>query len=198
MRAASWLVMPALVMAACGGGSEAATTTVAEIPTTTTVAETTTTTHGFAAEFTTSDFPVPFTLPHNGWRIEESRSRSDVVNIGGFSGPLGLMVSEDRSVDGWLTLLSQPGLEVSEPEAAEVGGLQAVTLMVSAPAGGIGLITVGNAVWTIQEGSPERVWLVEVDGSAVAIFAAHDQAAQRDSWFAEVEESLRALRWHTE
>lgn len=204
-----------LLIAACAtpAGEEATTvaptTTTAPATTTTEMATTTaaapTTTQAAASE-QSFDFHVPFTatVPSNLRRASDSDPRFLFLkrgrNIVAFStfGP--------ETVEEWRTQLTEdPNLDVTEPEAVEIDGAQGfwVDVTLSDEAGTVGCFQ-GRCThliedfpgWSIFEGLPNRIWVVDVEGTAVFI-AAESSEGDFEEFVAEVEGVLATLTWES-
>lgn len=189
--------------------TEATTSTTAP-PTTTTVPATTTTTVPEPIEAT--EFRAPFTLERGeGWRVGY-RFGDWLVEVTKPTGELLVFTTVGAAdIDAWVELLTaDAALVASEPEAAEVGSLQALTLEVrladdwtARPAGCLDPCRLvfdhrpspDEAYgWALFQDHPNRVWLVDVGGVPVAIFAEATEA-RFEAWVVEVEEALAGLAW---
>lgn len=207
-----------LLIAACGTTATTEDTTTTTMATTTTAPATTTTEEATTTTAATTqpeaseqtfDFAVPFTatLPSN-WRVaQESAPRLLYLergrNLVAFStfGP--------ETVEEWRSRLTEdPNLVVTEPEAAEIDGAEGFRLdaTVSDEAGTEGCFGQGRCVtlieqfpgWIVLEGLPNRIWVVDVAGTAVFIVAeASDEDAFGD-FVAQVDEFLATLTWGRE
>ena len=152
---------------------------------------------------------VPFTMtaPADWGQDQEPLGSSRVID----SGVDRWIVFSDSgpdTVEGWIEQLTTTAqLVVTEPEPAEIGGAEGLTVDVStssdAPmvSGGApcanpcwALIQDAQASWIAEEGRPNRVWVVDVDGETIAIVTDAPEGAF-ESWTATVEDVLGTLEW---
>jgi hypothetical protein len=163
------------------------------------------------AEFAVST-PVPFSLTApSGWsRATESSGATTLIDAG-MDRWIAVTLNGPDTVDAWVEQLTTPvQLEAGEPEAVEIGGASGFVLDVTtseeAAAGGAGacasataercwqLYTDAQHFWSIDEGRPNRVWVLDVDGETVLIVTDSPERAF-DTWADSVGEALTTLEW---
>jgi hypothetical protein len=105
------------------------------------------------------------------------------------------------SVDEWVEYLTtDPRLIATEVQDIEIGGQPGVftdvrltgdsfTLFTYAPAPG------DNAEWEVATGAADRVYLVEVDGTIIAILAEAPEDDFED-WTSAIDATLATLEWN--
>lgn len=193
---------------------EASTTAAAE--TTTTIAATTTTT--LAATTTTTeatptteqyDFvkPVTITMPSDWVSSLDPTAESLALLIEAPDG-VGAFLSEgaETTVDSWVErLISHDNLETTEPVASDVGGAPGFwfdarigNATEGRDCGGTICVAIadppGEGEWFVIRGAPNRVWIVDVDGTAVLITAEASEAGFEE-FVAAFEEVLATVEW---
>lgn len=187
-------------------------TTLARIPTTagpptTTAPPTTTTSVPEVREFETSQ-PVQLTMTiPSEWRRDEASTHETLVVLTQ-SGPGNeLLVSRERdmTVEEWREwLTSHEGLVVSEPAPVEIGSGEGFVVDVrlgenaserGCPGSGSCVPILQGIGWVVTDGYPNRLWIVDRDGEAMAILT---EASENgfDNWTARVEEVLATLDWN--
>lgn len=180
------------------------TTTEALESTTTTTAVTTTTTSAPTATVFEADWDPEFTLmTPPSWR-EESTIPSTLVMRAGSSYVVFSTGGPD-SVDGWLELLaSNTDIVITQPTAIELGSAAGYVVDVRLSDDpeevcgfGIGpcstLLTDGNG-WVVVEGTPNRLWVVDVNGETVVVVTEASEGVF-ETWAAEVDEVLSTITW---
>lgn len=113
----------------------------------------------------------------------------------------------DKTVESWVDeITGQANLVTTEPEATEVGGAPGLSFdartVANASEGQIcdGATCVaitsipGQFEWYVMKGYPNRIWIVDVDGTTVLI-AAEASEATFDAFVAEFEETLATIQW---
>ncbi len=184
--------------------------------TSTTVAASTTTTEA-GVELASDRFAVAFTLTgESNWTLfEQNDFMAEITNEGsGVEGERDKIYFTTLQPDGsgWVDLLNgSPHLETGEVEDTEVGGAAAQAINTSLLTGlnsqdtgcsggpsGTCLVAALDAPTSIgvviREGMAYRVWIVDVNGTNVAIVA-ESQAARSTEWIATVEKALQGLSW---
>jgi hypothetical protein len=203
------------LIASCGTATEATTTTAASAtttsPTTTTTEGTTTTTVDTSepeASEQSFDFDVPFTatVPSDLRRASDSAPRLLFLQRG--QDLLAFSTFGEDSVEAWrLKLTENPDLVATEPTEVEIDGAEGfwVDVTLSDQAGTVGCFGQGRCTslieqlpgWVVVEGLPNRIWVVDVQGTAVFIAAESNEDGFED-WVAEVEEVLATVDWGRE
>jgi hypothetical protein len=208
-----------LVLAACASedpeanvetttNEKVATTTTEVLASTTTTAGATTTTE---AAPTTEQFPflvpVTITLPSDWTGSLEAGSQVLLFEAPNGYGAF-VIESPELTVDGWMErIMGQPNLDASEPEATEVGGAPGFSFdarvgnategLVCGDAGfcvSIAEIPEHEYGWVVLKGYPNRIRIVDVNGTAVLVTAEATEAAF-ESFVAQFEEVLATVEW---
>lgn len=210
-----------IVLVACDTDSEAETTvttvdvvtTMTSGPTTTSAPVTTSTVPEPTTTATTQPeasqrqfgFVVPFsvTIPTSWTRHEQSTQETLYIEAGINTIVFG--VSDRETVDEWRDFLTNhEGLTATEPTEVELGGAPGFTtdVRLGPDATDAGCQTQQRCVnvlsgvtgWTIVDGSPNRIWVVDMDGRPVFI-AAEASESSFDSFAADVADALTTLVW---
>lgn len=206
-----------LVVASCGSGSQSTTTVAGDSTTTTagTTAPTTTTTTSAPSTTAppiveTNRFGVPFTMPRpEGWGFSETGDF--VVEItAGASKYLVFTTAGSPDIAGWSAKLTgDPNMTVTEPSETQIGSAVGVVLDVELAEGASAgpfceepcaeLFAAAptpdaNYGWSLYAGFRDRVWLVDVGGEVVAVFA-EAPIGQFDEFIVGVEAALAGLVW---
>lgn len=196
-------------------GTEPTVTTV-DVVTTTTSAPTTTSTVPEPTTTATTQpeaserqfgFVVPFsvTIPTSWTRHEQSTQETLYIEAG--INTIVFAVSDRETVDEWRDYLtSHDGLIATEPTEVELGGASGFTtdVRLGPDATDAGCQTQQRCVnvlsgvtgWSIVDDSPNRVWVVDVEGRPVFI-AAEASESSFDAFSAGVEDVLSSLVWET-
>jgi hypothetical protein len=181
-----------------------AATTTAAVETTTTTAIATTTTVAPASAVFEADWDPEFTLmtPAN-WRKDSSIASMFVMRAG--SSFVVFSTGGPDSVDGWLELLaSNTDIVSTEPAPIELGSAVGYVVDVRLSDDpeevcgfGIGpcstLLTEGDG-WSVVEDTPNRLWVVDVNGETVVIVTEASEASF-ETWATEVDEVLSTITW---
>ena len=167
------------------------------------------------------DFAVPFSLGEQpgwtvteqleDWAIELSSSPPRVLLVT-TEGPGPAIGESEASVDLWVDHVnSDEFVEAIEVGESTVGGLSARVLDLRLLPGdergsacgrpcfvllnrSVGAEGSGGFGWALYGGSPNRAWLVDVNGTTVTFFAESSED-DFETWVAEVEAALAELVW---
>ena len=155
---------------------------------------------------------VPFTMTvPSDWERADTSTGSMLEIRAGTGRFVTFTQQGPATVDEWVTLLtSTEQIEVTEPEAINLGGAEGIVLDATASAsaaeGGPGICMNPGAdrcwtlfedpggFWSIDEGRTNRLWIVDVDGETVLIVTEAPEAAFAD-WTGVVEDALTTLEW---
>jgi hypothetical protein len=172
--------------------------TATSISAPTSIVPTTTTEVGIVAP----DFQVPFRIETTDLIPRDSLGNGYLEFSAG-AGRVLMFTTAGRATAGdWVDYLTtDPRLTPSDTRTIEIGGLPTTVLDVSLAGPEFPLFTYSDTdpgtpdvQWVVQEGRPNRFFITEVSGEAVAIVAEapEDEAAE---FFAEVDALLANLEW---
>jgi hypothetical protein len=180
-------------------------TTVTTVPPTTVTTVPATTAEPEDVAFSPG-WTVPFTMTApSTWARHEASSGETLVIDAGLGRFVLFTLDGPDTVEGWIERLqaAEP-IDVGEPTAMEVGGAtgQAVEVRLGPEATDTGCfsmgpcwnVTGGDFGWVVLEDTPNRFWILDVDGETVAILT---EATERgfESWVAEVVSVLSTITW---
>ena len=150
--------------------------------------------------------PISITVPASWAREPESSQEVLYIDVG-INQVMFAIDQGPETVDGWLErLTTDEDLIATEPTPVAVGGAPGYTLDVRlAPGGGATspscqpapcepLFTAGFRGWNILDGLPNRLWIVDLDGSPVLI-AAEASEESFEAFIGPIEEALATLEW---
>lgn len=143
--------------------------------------------------------PVAFSITIPGeWREEPDLSSATTRTLsGGIDRWVVFTQFGPDSVDDWVERLATDQLlTASEPRVVDIGGAEGVSVDVRVAEEGaeIPLIREAWGEWTVDDGRPNRLWIVDVDGEIVVILTDAPDGAF-DTWIETVEQVLATIEW---